>query len=69
MRRTRFQLILLLVSIIWACTSGTMIADTNSATEPPSYLVNKVVDAAPTIDGVVDEGEWDAAAAAAGRLG
>ncbi len=45
--------------------AGLAFADGNSATEPPSYDVNRT-DAAPTIDGIVSPGEWDTAAAAAG---
>ena len=44
---------------------GTVFADGNSSTVPPSYEVNRAP-AAPVIDGIVSPGEWDAAAVAAG---
>lgn len=56
---------LLGICLAIALASGQVFADSNSATLAPSYSVNRA-SAAPVIDGVVSEGEWAAASAAAG---
>ena len=53
------------VCSIISMAAGAVFADGNSATDPPVYEVN-LTEAPPVIDGVVSEGEWDAAAPAAG---
>ena len=53
-------------SAILLLNAGLVMADNNS-TDPPTYNVNRVGELGPPlIDGVVGDGEWDAAAAAAG---
>ncbi len=54
------------VFAITALCASSLFADGNSATQPASYDVNRVGAVAPTMDGVVSPGEWDAASAAAG---
>lgn len=53
------------LATVLAFSVGHVFADGYSATEAASYNVNPVGGAPPVIDGVLTEGEWDAAAPAA----